>query len=194
MSRTPLKPPVTGYAVEMYFDSADEQRVCDLIDQLSSRGIRSSLPAAARPHVSLAVFDRVDVERMSAALREFARDCPALRLCLASIGRFPTDEGVVFLAPVVTSELLELHAKLHRLAPVVAGARRDALPLAAAELVREAVHVLGRQSHRRQQLAHPLAARLAAADVVHHQRVNDPKHPYTLGLLNSTRGWRRWCG
>ena len=138
MSDTPIKPSadeianladsgrdVAGYAVEMYFDPAGERQIGNLIDQLSSRGIRSSRPAASRPHVSLAVFDQVDLERMSVALRKFARECSALRLYLASIGRFPSDEGVVFLAPVVHRELLELHAKLHRMPTVVAGTRRE---------------------------------------------------------------------
>ena len=115
----------TGYAIELYFDPAAERALRELIDQLSTRGIRSSRPAAARPHVSLAVFDRVNVERVSASLGEFARGCSAMRLQLASIGRFPGDEGVVFLAPIVTRELLELHAVLHRMPAVLAGTRRD---------------------------------------------------------------------
>ena len=115
----------TGYAVELYFDPAAERAVQDLIDQLPARGIRSTRPAAARPHVSLSVLDRVDVDRISTALREFARECPALRLHLASIGGFPSNEGVVFLAPVVTRQLLELHIRLHRMPPVVAGTRRE---------------------------------------------------------------------
>ena len=59
------------------------------------------------------------------ALREFARECPALRLHLASVGRFPSNEGVVFLAPVVTRKLLELHTRLHGMPPVAAGTRRE---------------------------------------------------------------------
>ena len=115
----------TGYAVELYFDPAAERTVRALIDQLPKLGIRSTRPAAARPHVSLAVFDRIEVERVSAAIREFARECPPLRLHLASIGRFPGNEGVVFLGTVVTRELLELHARLHRMPPVVAGTKRE---------------------------------------------------------------------
>lgn len=115
----------TGYAIELYFDPAAERTLRELIDRLHVRGIRSTRPAGARPHVSLAVFDLVDVERTSAALGEFARECPALRLHLASIGRFPGDEGVVFLAPIVTRELLELHAMLHRMPAVVAGTKRE---------------------------------------------------------------------
>ena len=114
-----------GYAIELYFDPAAERALRELIDQLPARGIRSSRPAAARPHVSLAVWDRVDVERTSAALGEFARECPTLRLHLASIGHFPGEEGVAFLAPIVTRELLELHAMLHRMPAVLAGTRRE---------------------------------------------------------------------
>lgn len=122
MTDTPSHPQPTGYAVELYFDPFAERLLRELIDQLPARGIRSQRPAVARPHLSLAVFDRVEVERLSGALNEFARACPVLRLHLGSSGVFPGNEGVVFLAPVVTVELLELHATFHRMAPVVAGA------------------------------------------------------------------------
>ncbi len=42
-------------------------------------------------------------------LEAFAWDTAPLECSLASVGVFPTEEGVVFLAPVVTRELLDLH-------------------------------------------------------------------------------------
>lgn len=114
-----------GYAVELYFDPAGERPLRRLIDRLPAHGIQSRRPTAARPHVSLAVFDQVDVEQLSETLGEFARECRPLCLHLGSIGVFAGGEGVVFLAPVVTVELLALHGALHRLASVVAGARRE---------------------------------------------------------------------
>ena len=125
MTATHARPKPAGYAVELYFDAGAERSLRELIDRLPVRGIRSRRPGAARPHVSLAVFDRVDTERLSEALGEFARECLPVRLHLGSIGVFPGDEGVVFLAPVVTGELLRLHAAVHRMAPVVAGTRRE---------------------------------------------------------------------
>ena len=125
MTATHTRPQPTGYAVELYFDAAGEKPLRELVDRLPGLGVRSRRPAAARPHVSLAVFDRVDTERLSEVLGEFARVCPALRLRWGSIGVFPGTEGVVFLAPVVTGELLELHATVHRMAAVVAGTRRE---------------------------------------------------------------------
>lgn len=47
------------------------------------------------------------------ALADFAAATPLLPVAFASLGCFPTAQGVVFLAPVVTRALLALHARFH---------------------------------------------------------------------------------
>lgn len=46
-------------------------------------------------------------------MERFARETDATRLSLSAVGTFPTAEGVVFLLPAVTVELLSVHARLH---------------------------------------------------------------------------------
>lgn len=67
------------------------------------------LEVKARPHVSLAAFETLDVEATEACLEHFARSHAPLELNLASVASFPTELNVVFLAPVVTRALLDLH-------------------------------------------------------------------------------------
>lgn len=103
-----------GFAVEMRFDPQAESRVRSLWDELARQGIRSPLPTiGSRPHVSLAVFDRLDPSRIRPELERMAAKIAPIPLTLCAVGSFPTQEGVVFLAPVVTQELLELHRRVH---------------------------------------------------------------------------------
>ena len=72
------------------------------------------LDIGSHPHVSLADSEDLDAERFRPVLEAFARETPPLACSLASVGLFATREGVVFLAPLVTRELLDLHDAFHR--------------------------------------------------------------------------------
>lgn len=99
-----------GYAVELYFDAEGEERIRRLWRGLATVGISDVLEkSGGRPHISLAVFGDVEVGRLQEVVEGFAQELPPLRVNLASVGTFPTPEGVVFLAPVVSRALLALH-------------------------------------------------------------------------------------
>lgn len=101
-----------GYAVELFFDPGTEARLRDLWSTLSAQGISSMLPdLGSRPHISLAVFDRLEPTVLRGELSDFARETKPIRVGLAAVGTFPTAEGVVFVAPTVTHELLDAHWK-----------------------------------------------------------------------------------
>lgn len=103
------------HAVEVYFDGQTEAQVRQLWQRVASHGIDSPLSeGAVRPHLSLAVFDQADGLLLQEAVAAFASHCPPLWILFAFVGAFPAPEGVVFLAPVVTSELLEMHAVFHK--------------------------------------------------------------------------------
>ena len=98
-----------GYAVELSLeDPAAEaiRRLFESTDSLMSR-------IAASPHISLAVFENVDPSRLIDVVRPFADNTKAFGIRLSSIGLFPGNENVVFLAPVVTTELLTVHKTFH---------------------------------------------------------------------------------
>lgn len=108
-----------AFSVQLYFDSASEQTLRSLWQSIGS----SHLELGARPHISLAVFpETIATTQLLPAIEQFAKVSSQFSLAFASVGSFPTDEGVVFLAPVVTRELLSLHAAFH--------ARLDQLHLA----------------------------------------------------------------
>lgn len=104
-----------GYAIELFYDDASERAVRDIWDGLGTAlGQPSLSELGARPHVSLAVYgDGLDTSGFPGRLLEFARSIDPFDFVLSSLGTFAGREGVVFLAPVVTQRLLEVHARFH---------------------------------------------------------------------------------
>jgi 2'-5' RNA ligase len=103
-------------AVELYFDSASEEIIRDLWRAIAAAGFPSSLlEAGYRPHISLAICESLDVAAIRPALSSFAGNLSPFSCTLSHIGIFPTMQGVLFLGPTVTTELLDLHASFHTL-------------------------------------------------------------------------------
>ena len=100
------------YAVELFFDPQAETAVRATWQALHQAGLPTpSDPAAARPHVSLGVFDndQLSEQALGQILTNFARKIKAIPLLMQNVGIFPTAESVLFLGVTVTQELLELH-------------------------------------------------------------------------------------
>jgi 2'-5' RNA ligase len=112
------------FAVELFFDEAADQAVRAICHTLANAGISTTMQAnGSCPHVSLGVCEEVDATRFRSALMNVAHKTPALEFSLASVGLFPTAEGVVFLAPVVTRDLLKIHEAYHAVFAEYAGSR-----------------------------------------------------------------------
>lgn len=95
-----------GYAVELNLSQDSAARVVEVWEGLARASISSRmLDLGAQPHVSLAVCEELDPTQLREELRRFAETTRPLSLKLSSAGAFPTAEGVMFLAPVVTQEL-----------------------------------------------------------------------------------------
>jgi 2'-5' RNA ligase len=101
------------YAVQLYFDAAAERDLRDLRAHLILPG--EVVSVEDRPHISLAVIDELDEQRVTSPLQEFAANLAGFPVRLASVGSFPTQENVLFLSPVPSVGLLEVHADFHRL-------------------------------------------------------------------------------
>jgi 2'-5' RNA ligase len=102
------------YAVTLNLSRDSAARVVRVWEGLAREAISSvMLDVGAQPHISLAVFEDLAAEMLRADLGRFAEVTQPLSVNLASVGTFPTEAGVVFLAPVVTQELLEAHRRFH---------------------------------------------------------------------------------
>jgi 2'-5' RNA ligase len=100
------------YAITLRLDAKASGLVAAMWEALAAKGASDdSLRTLYPPHVTLAVLpDNADQARLSSTAREFAAKWRALPITLGSLGLFPGTPAVLFLAPVVTRELLAMHA------------------------------------------------------------------------------------
>lgn len=107
-----------AFAIELFFDRDGENRIQALWQKLAESRVSSFLlDLWARPHLSLAVFDEADPGRLKPAIQEFAAAHAPLELQFCSVGAFPGDPAVVFIQPVITRELLDMHERFHAILP-----------------------------------------------------------------------------
>jgi 2'-5' RNA ligase len=66
-------------------------------------------------HLTFGIYDRLALDRILPQLDEFAAALRPFELRLASTGMFSGAQPVLYLAPVVTPELLSLHTRFHEL-------------------------------------------------------------------------------
>lgn len=101
------------YAIELFFSKEVENYVKRKWKELSQRNITSSMYAIEeiRPHVTLAVYNDIeDMDQFKRDFQGFFMDMqPPSKLQFAVVGTFPTT-GTVFMKPVITRELLDLHS------------------------------------------------------------------------------------
>jgi 2'-5' RNA ligase len=99
-------------ALELFFDSGSEAAVRAMWGNLEARGLPSMATSRHRPHVSLAVADRITTAQATAAV-EPLRSATDLSLRLGSVAVFPGRQGVLYLSVVPTLRLLRLHREVH---------------------------------------------------------------------------------
>lgn len=104
------------YSIELRFDDALAEALARRSEAIAA--VTGLAHGVAEPHLSLAVYDQreaVEPERLVAALDRLAPRHAPMPVTFASIGVFPTEEQVLFLAPVVAPALLTLHRAYHSL-------------------------------------------------------------------------------
>lgn len=102
-----------GLAMTLYFDGATEAEVLAVRRELYGSGVAPSEGIEElRPHVTLAIVEEDDEERVGAAVRSVAKGRRAFDFRLSAVGAFPTEQNVLFLVPAPSRSLLELHAEL----------------------------------------------------------------------------------
>lgn len=99
------------YAIEMFCDSGTDAEIRRVWDDLAMIGSSFMRDSGARPHVSLAVYDSLDVSSAQTLLDRFASMTAPLSFTLDSLGAFVSSSLVAFLSPKVTRDLLHLHSQ-----------------------------------------------------------------------------------
>ncbi|OBI53387.1 2'-5' RNA ligase family protein [Mycobacterium sp. E796] len=100
------------HSIELVFDPDTEEAIRGIWQALAAAGIPSQAPAS-RPHVTLAVAERIDPQ-VDALLGPVARRLP-MDAAIGAPVLFGRVNFVFARVIVPTSELLALHAEVHRL-------------------------------------------------------------------------------
>ncbi len=104
-----------AFAVELHLDDDNAASIGALTAAIYAQcGGENLMSSGAHPHISLAGFAQIDLAQISARLADFAATTAVFGVTLAAIGVFPTT-GVVYLAPVVTQQLLTIHSRFQRM-------------------------------------------------------------------------------
>lgn len=104
-----------GYAVQLYFNTELEAALLEVRAALTRAGVTPTLERLGdRPHVSLSVLHEVDVRSCITMLEHFADGRSSFRSGFEAFGAFPTSQGVVFLSPTPSEDLLGAHRVMHQ--------------------------------------------------------------------------------
>jgi hypothetical protein len=95
------------YALELFLDSDGEAACARVLDTLERAGLQTIRTQGHRPHLSLTVGR--NLQRLDP--RGLAVPGLPLSVTISAVGTFPGSEGVVYWAPTVTRDLLDLHAR-----------------------------------------------------------------------------------
>ncbi len=105
-----------GFAIEMFFDKSTECAILEYWKSLYDTDLSKVLfELGGRPHITLAVYNDVDVNKLRDKLAIFLEERKALKLRFESVSVFPTDPSVVFLAPGMTDSLRDIHREYHNI-------------------------------------------------------------------------------
>ena len=100
------------FAIELALDPAAGAAVRRIWRELEAAGITDMARSGADPHISLGIWNALDLRACQAELAAFAREIEPIPVTLASVRTFST--GTVFLAPGADPGLVALHAGFHR--------------------------------------------------------------------------------
>lgn len=107
----------SGHAINLFFDPALQQQFTQLLQKLACEKIASFLvEIGAKPHISLGLFEKdVDIKALTGITEQLAGSTSPIPLRFPSIAGFSLQQKMIFMPPSPTTQLLQLHAKLHEL-------------------------------------------------------------------------------
>jgi 2'-5' RNA ligase len=101
------------YSIGAYFDHETELKIDKIWEVLANTQIADYLHLSNnRPHITLSIFDNLDLEKTSQLMCELAEEFPVMDISFQSVGIFPS--STVFLAPLISFPLMKLQLKLHK--------------------------------------------------------------------------------
>jgi len=103
-----------AFAVQLYFDRKTEQTVIELWNKLKVISPDNYMPSSGNyPHITTAIFSEVNINALIQITDKYTKTISIFEMDLCSFGNF-IGTDVVYLAPVVTKNLLHVHMQYHK--------------------------------------------------------------------------------
>lgn len=103
--------------LQLFFDKPTDAFFRSLWQRVKDAGLPNPLlERGATPHITLSFGDDVDVDNLVSSLTEVLGKKSILELTFASLSTFANENGAIFVAPVVTDSLLDLHRSVQKVA------------------------------------------------------------------------------
>jgi len=100
------------YAIEFYLDNNSSKKISKVIKELELNNV--NIEGGTHPHITVAIYNTLPISSMINELLEFISSISLLNITFSSFGVFPGEKThVIFLAPVVTREMIETHEKFY---------------------------------------------------------------------------------
>ena len=96
-----------SYVVELLFDDYGQAIINEIRNVLVANGIPDK--AVPTNHISIGDFTVSDYEALKRSVITFAKKIKPFEVSLCMVGTFMTEKNVIFLSPVMTDELKEVH-------------------------------------------------------------------------------------
>ena len=103
------------YAISLKCTNDTAAPILDLWDQASAFEAAPSMASLNYPpHLTLAIYENIHVDRLRAALGVAFRDLPAFSMEFSGIRHFDNESLVLWAFPIPNDALREAHESLHR--------------------------------------------------------------------------------
>jgi 2'-5' RNA ligase len=103
------------FAIQLFLDPVSDTAVRSVWEELANTGLSHMRDSGNRPHISLALYRELDVSVCASLLTSFAQMHAPFSITFESLGIFHAEKTVVFLAPIISSHLLDVHREVHEL-------------------------------------------------------------------------------
>lgn len=102
------------FAVSLRLDSFSAGRITSLWRHLADAGItQDQVEPDYRPHITLGLYDEIDVEAAKDRLEGYVTDKPIMMAGFSGLGIFPGERNILWATPDPDLRLLSFHAGLH---------------------------------------------------------------------------------
>jgi 2'-5' RNA ligase len=101
------------FAIVLFFNKSQSAPIDAIIKELADTKIAPFMFENSTPHITLAIYDLFDCINNKGKLKEFTLSYKIDSVDFSHLGLFSSKRHGIFIAPIVTTELLQYHQQFH---------------------------------------------------------------------------------